>query len=151
MVTMARAAILDQEHARVGRWMHQEGSGHWSDGATCIGLERDGALVAGVMFDFYNGSMIVANIVIRGPVTREWLWFICHYPFVQLHCQVVIGLVAEENIASHRFVQKFGFRHGLTIHDADPSGSLTLYTLRKEDCRFLRRSYYGQARSSACA
>ena len=143
--------ILDQDHARVGAWMQAQGAGYWRDGATCIGLEREGAIVAGAMFDYYNGASIFAHIAIAGRITKEWLWFICHYPFEQLRCNVVIGLVSQSNDAAQQFDEHFGFRPALTIPRADPSGDLIIYTLRKEDCRFLRRVPHGQAVTTACA
>ena len=140
MLTVTRAAqIIDHDHARIGAWMQAQGAGYWRDGATCIGLERDGRIVAAAMFDYYNGASIFAHIAIRGRISKEWLYRICHYPFVQLGCQVVIGLVAEENLAAQQFDEHFGFTKAVTIPGADPSGSTYLYTLRKEQCRFLRR------------
>ena len=143
VLSQSQTAIIDQDPARVGAWMHAHGAGHWREGTTCIGLEREGELVAAVMFDYYNGASIFSNIAIAGSITRTWLHRICHYPFIQLGCQVVIALVSEENVASQRFVEHFGFVRGLTIPGADPSGAMLIYTLRKTDCRFIRRPYDG--------
>jgi len=139
MMTATSTRIVDQEHQRVGEWMHAQGAAAWRPEATCIGCERDGQLVAAAMFDYCNGASIFAHIAVTGRFTREWLWFICYYPFVQLGCQVVIGLVNETNHAAQRFDEHFGFRLQCAIPQADPDGALLIYTLRKEDCRFLTR------------
>lgn len=138
MITASRTAIIDQDSPRVGTWMHQQGSGFYRDGAACIGLERDGQLVAGAMFDYCNGASIFAHIAVTGQITREWLWFICYYPFVQLGCHVVIGLVPSSNEKARRFDEHFGFKLQTAIPGGDPDGSLLIYTLRKEECRFLK-------------
>lgn len=131
--------IVDTEHERVGKWMHEQGAASWREGATCIGCERNGQLVAGAMFDYCNGASIFAHIAVTGRFTREWLWFICYYPFVQLGCQVVIGLVPSTNLKARRFDEHFGFVLQAPIPQGDPDGDLLIYTLRKEDCRFLTR------------
>ena len=138
-----QTAIIDADPARVGAWMQARGAGGWRDGATCIGLERKGELVAAAMFDFYNGASIFINFAIAGRISKEWLYRTCHYAFIQLGCQVAIGMVSENNLASQRFGEHFGFVRGLTIPGADPSGALLIYTLTKDNCRFIRRPYDG--------
>lgn len=127
---------------RVGSWMQEQGAIASRDRATCIGLERNGELVAGTLYDYYNGASVVASIAIAGPITRRWLWAIFHYPFVHLGVHVILGLVAEGNAKSRHLCDRFGFTLASTIPNADPSGALHLYTLAKADCRFLKRSYY---------
>jgi hypothetical protein len=139
MMTTSRVRIVDQEHERVGAWMATQGAAAWREGAVCIGCERDGELVAAAMFDFCNGASIFAHIAVTGRFNREWLWFICYYPFVQLGCQTVIGLVSSANAKARRFDEHFGFQLQCTLPGADLDGDLLIYTLRKEHCRFLNR------------
>jgi hypothetical protein len=141
MMTATTTAIIDQDHARVGAWMQTQGAGYYRDGATCVGCERDGSLVAGAMFDYCNGASIFAHVAVTGPITRDWLWYICYYPFVQCGCEVVIGLVPSVNTKSRQFVEHFGFTIQTAIPGADPDGALLIYTLRKHDCRFLTRRH----------
>ena len=127
---------------RVGSWMQEQGAIASRDRATCIGLERDGELVAGTLYDYYNGASIMASIAIAGPITRRWLWAIFHYPFVHLGCNVILGLVAEGNVKSRHLCERLGFSLVTQIPQADPSGAMLLYTMQKDACRFLKRSYY---------
>lgn len=135
--------IIDTDPERVGTWMEIQGAAPYRHGVACIGLERDGALVAGAMYDGYNGTSIFAHIAITGRITSEWLWFICYYPFVQLGCNVIIGLVDEANLEARRFDEHFGFIEQIRIPHAAPGGALLIYTLTKADCRFLRRLHRG--------
>lgn len=129
--------IVDREHERVGRWVEDHGGGYWRPGATCVGLERHGELVAGVMYESFNGASIHTSIAIGGPLNREYLWFICYYPFVQLGARLLIATVAADNFASRKFVEHFGFERHTSIPDAHPSGALIVYTLSKNKCRWL--------------
>lgn len=127
---------------RIGSWMQEQGAVVYRDRATGIGLERNGVLVAGTLYDYYNGASVVANIAIAGPITRRWLWAIFHYPFVHLGVQVLIGFVAEGNAQSRHLCDRMGFTQAVALPHADPSGALILYTMERDACRFLKRSYY---------
>ncbi len=135
--------IIDTDHTRVGRWMEEKGSWQHREGSTCIGLARKGELVAGTMYSNLNGSSIFASIVIAGPITRKWLWYIYAYPFIQCQAKVILGLIASDNIKSIMLVERMGFTSVVDIPHADPSGLLCLYSMHREDCRFIRSPYHG--------
>ena len=134
---------MDSDHARVGKWMQEKHAGYYRDGSTCIGLERNGELVAGTMYDQFNGSSIVASIAISGPITRKWLWWIFAYPFIQLKANVILGLISGANERSLKFAEKLGFTMVAGIPDADPSGVLMICAMNRADCRFIRSPYHG--------
>lgn len=139
------ATIIDHDPARVGAWMQARGAGFYRPGTTCIGLERDGVLVAATMYDFFNGASVYANIAIAGPINRAWLRFIFYYPFVQLNAKVIIGLVAQDNLKSQTLVEHFGFRLLASIPDGDPSGDMLLYTMSQSQCKWIRSPRHGKA------
>lgn len=131
--------IVDREPERVGRWVEAHGGGTWGQNSTCIGLERRGELVAGVMYDSFNGASVFTAIAGVGKhwLTREYLWFIFYYPFVQLKANVLVAVVAPDNSASQRFCEHLGFEHGQSIPDGHPAGDLLIYTMHKSKCRWL--------------
>ena len=147
--------IIDNEHERVGLWIQEHGGGFFREGTKCIGLEKDGQLVAGVMYDFYNGASVYAHIAAVGKhwLDREYLWFLFYYAFEQLKVNVILGLVASNNLQARRFDEHLGFKLLVEIPDADPDGSTLLYTMRKQDCRWLniRRKTHEQTKSSQYA
>jgi hypothetical protein len=116
LVSSPTYEILDKDHASVGRWMHAKHAGFYREGSTCIGLMRHGELVAGAMYDQFNGCSIVASIAIEGPITRQWLWYIYAYPFLQLQANVIIGLISSANLKSIKLAEKMGFT--LSLHHA---------------------------------
>ena len=132
--------ILDRDHEKVGKWIESQGGGFWRDGARCIGLEENGELVAGVMYDWCNGASVYAHIAAK-KLTRHFLWFASYYPFCQLKVNVIIGLVAEENERSKALMDRLGFVLHTNIPDADPSGDLLIYLMDKKHCKWLRNNH----------
>ena len=133
------AKIIVNQDERVGNWIQDNGGGFYRVGGKCIGLEKNGELVAGVMYDYFNGSSVYTHIAsVSKSMNREFLWFIFHYPFNQMKAKVLIGLVADDNQDSIRLCERFGFTLNTTIKDAHPSGGLRIYTLRRENCKWLR-------------
>ena len=138
--------IVDQPE-RVGnfvsRIMKNDG---WSS-YQAIGLEEDGELIAGVLFDNYNGASIcmhVAALPGKRWMTKEYLWYCFHYPFNELKVKRITGLVAESNLEARRFDEHIGFELETRLKDACPDGDMLVYVLWKDNCRFLRKSH-GQA------
>ena len=117
----------------------------------------DGELLAGVLYEDYNGANLLTHIAATTSghwMTREYLWFIFYYPFVQLNCKRITSIVASSNQKSARFVEHLGFKLEATLKDAHPGGDLLVYVMHKIDCRWLnlkRNAPYGQERSSGSA
>lgn len=106
-----------------------------------IGWERDGRLVGGVVFNDYNGPnvcMHVASDRTRRWLTRRFLWTVFDYPFVQLNCTRVTGLVGEGNHDARRFDEHIGFTLETRLKDAHPTGDMLVYVMRRQDCRWLQ-------------
>lgn len=127
------------ENDRVGSWIEEHGGGQYRQGSQCIGLERDGELVAGALFDYHNGASVYCHIALadKRALGRDFLRAAFRYPFVQLDCSVLIGLVASDNPAAVRLDEHLGFTLEHTIKDAHPSGDLYIYTMRRNECRWL--------------
>lgn len=115
-----------------------------------IGLEREGRIVAGVIYEGWNGRSVVCHIAIEGLMTPAYLAAIFHYPFLHLGADKIIAPVAEGNRESIRLVEKLGFRKEAQLLDAHPDGSLLLYTMSAKDCRFIG-ARYGQRLAFAAA
>lgn len=124
----------------VGRWIAKKTFGTW-EGQPTIGLESGGNIVAGVLYDSWNGRSIMCHIAIEEIMTPAYLGAIFHYPFLHLGCDKIIGSVAESNADIIRFVKKLGFQEEARILDAHPDGSLLLYTMKREQCRFIGDRY----------
>lgn len=132
--------IIANEPQRVGPWIEAHGGGFYRDGSQCIGLERDGELIAGVLYDYWNGASIYMHVAANGAhwLDREYLRVCFDYPFRQLGAKVVIGLVPESNKKARRFDEHLGFKLTATIPEGHPDGKLLIYTMRRDECRWLR-------------
>ena len=145
--------IIATEPSRVGAWVQAHGGGFYREGTQCIGLEKDGTLIAGVMYDYYNGASVYMHVAaaVKHWLDREYLRVCFDYPFRQLGCKAVIGLVGEKNHKARRFDEHLGFKLTAAIPEGHPDGSLLIYAMRKSDCRWLKESKSGQAKSTASA
>jgi hypothetical protein len=131
------------------KWNPGRGSiiGLWDD-VRCVPL-------AAVLYDSYNGASIVGHLVGVGKkwMNREFLWFSFYYPFEQLGVKKIIGPVPSDNLIAQRLDEHLGFRLEATLKDAAPKGDLLIYTMTKDQCKWLslRDLQSEQTRSTAAA
>lgn len=107
-------------------------------------------MIAGVVYEDWNGASFVVHIVVEGLMTPKYLRAIFHYPFVYCGASKLIATVAESNEESVRFVTKLGFREEARLHDAHPDGSIRLFTMTPDQCRFIGENH-GKRQPSAAA
>lgn len=109
--------------------------------AVAIGLEEDGEIIASVVFDMYTGPSIcmhVAAVPGKRWMTRDYLWRCFAYPFLQLKCNRITGLVREDNLVAQKFDEHLGFkREGLIRQGATDGTNMILYGMLRDECRFL--------------
>lgn len=131
--------VITHQDKLVGPWVCSRAGGTYTEGAT-LGLEKDGALIAGVIVDGWNGASARMHVAGEGNwLNREFLFACFDYVFRQLDLNVVIGTVASDNAKALRFDKHLGFREVTRIPKGHPKGDLVILTMRKEDCRFLRK------------
>ncbi len=129
----------------VCQWVTERTGGTYFEGSgQGIGLLRGDVLVAGVLFDAFNGrsvQMHVASDGTRAWMTRAYLAVCFDYPFNQLRVKKIVGLVDSENADAIRFDTALGFAHEATLTDAGRNGDLLLLTMTRDQCRFLEPRY----------
>lgn len=135
---MSTRLIIDDE--RVFRFLNQQGV----DLARAadqqgIGLERDGELVGGVLYEGFNGQNIWMHCAGVGRwINRSLLKASFAYPFVQLNVRNVWGFVEASNAKARRLNEHLGFKqHAMLDGAAKDGGSVIIYRMTKEECRFL--------------
>lgn len=128
-----------QDDLRVGHWVCERTEGEYAGGVG-IGLEENGELIAGVLFDNYNGRSISMHVAATGKrwMNKAYLFACFHYPFVHLKVKKIIGLVDSMNTDARRFDEHLGFVKEATICDAGKMNDLIIYSMTPEQCRFLR-------------
>lgn len=132
-----RRIVIGQE---VVEWVAKRAELSSCGDAVGFGMEQDGQLIGGVMFNEYNGVNMNAHIASDGSkrwLTRELLWMVSDYAFNQAKVKRLTGLVGEGNKEAQLFDEHLGFRLETTLADAHPTGDLLVYVMRREDCRWL--------------
>lgn len=106
-----------------------------------LGLERDGELVAGVLYEGYNGQnvwMHVAAVPGGRWLNRDYLYYCFHYPFNELGVKRISGYVNASNTAARRLDEHLGFKPEAMLTGAAPDGGdVILYAMWRKDCRYV--------------
>lgn len=126
----------------VGRWVAAKNNQmYFEANSQAVGWEKDGEIVAGVIYDGWNKRSIVCHIAVTGTLTATFLAKVFDYPFRQLQVNKMIATVASKNFKSIRLVTHMGFKEEAKIKDAHPLGDIVIFTMTKEDCKFLGEKY----------
>ena len=110
-------------------------------GMTAIGLERDGELIAGVVYEGinpHNAWMHVAAKPGARWLTRAYLTACFAYPFVQCGVKRVRGYVSATNLQARRFDEHLGFKPEAVLEGAAADGGdVVIYVMPRKDCRYV--------------
>lgn len=106
-----------------------------------LGLEKDGELVAGVLYEGFNAHNVWMHVGTHKPgrwLTREYLRVCFEYPFVQVGVRRIGAWVEDANVASRQFIGRLGFEREATVRGAArDGGDVGLYVMWRDNCRFI--------------
>lgn len=138
-----------QDSELVGKWVTEKAGGKYTQGATGIGIIKDGKLAVGIMYDGFTGrggSIIMSSRCDNPKATSKWFyWAIFDYPFNQLGVKRCNVLVHENNEKALKLNKKLGFVGDTVIKDYFPDGDAVLLAMYKKDCRWLKESQNDKA------
>ncbi len=132
--------IVTGQNERVGRWVCERTGGTYSGAdSVAIGLEEGGELIAGVLYDHYNGKSMAMHVAGVGSkwMTRQFLWYAFNYAFNECGVAKVLGLVSSANERAVMFDTHLGFIQEARISDACKDGDLLILTMTKDSCKWL--------------
>lgn len=137
------ATRLISNPARVFAFLSQHIPMQMVAGMKGIGLERDGELIAGAMYEGYNGHNVwvhLAGAPGKKWMNREFLRYGFHYPFVEMGVKRLSGYVNASNTEAVRLNKHFGYTEEARLKGAAPDGGdVILFVMWREDCRFLEK------------
>jgi len=112
----------------------------------CIARFKGDRLLGGVIYQGYTGASIEMHVAGFDPhwLSRNMLWAVFSYPFIQLGCLKVIGRVNVSDSRALEFDLKLGFIVEARISDVYPDGDLFILTVRRDDCHWLRLAPRGR-------
>lgn len=127
---------------RVAAFMRQYLPGlKLAEGMTAIGLVRWGRLVAGVLYEGFNGRNIWMHVAAEPGgrwMVRDYLRACFAYPFKVCGVDRITGYVDASNGPARRFDERLGFREEARLAGAAADGGdVILYVMRRHECRFL--------------
>ena len=135
---------ITTDSALVGKWVAEKTGGRYTDGATGIGIIKDGKLAVGVMYESFTGeggSILMHSRCDNPKATTRWFyWAIFDYPFNQLGAKRCNVIVHEGNTHAIKLNKKLGFVGDTVIKDYFPTGNAVLLAMYKEDCKWLKES-----------
>lgn len=105
-----------------------------------IGWLSGGEIVAGVVFNDFNGPNVCGHIAaVPGCrwLTRKFLAVMFDYPFRQLGVRRITAMVGEGNADSRRWLEHVGFSCEARLAGAHPTGDLLIYRILREECKWL--------------
>lgn len=106
-----------------------------------IGLRRDGVLVAGAIYEGFNGRNMwvhLAGLPGRAWLNRDFLRAGFHYPFITCGVERLSGYVNASNTQARRFDEHVGFQEEARLKGAAPDGGdVILYVMWRKDCRYV--------------
>lgn len=133
----------------IGRWVAGQIQGTYHAGDTAIGLVRDGEIIAGIIYENWNGRSIVAHMAITGRMTAAFVGVIFDYAFNVCKAEKAIVPCGSDNAKIIKLVTNMGFREEARIKDGEPNGDIVLYTLKRSECRFLGENFGKKYTSNA--
>lgn len=133
--------------ARVGEFVARKFDCSEFHSYSGIGLESDGELLVGVVYEKYTGpdiTMHVAAVDGRRWLTRELLREAFYYPFIQLECERISAEVSTGNLHTLAFNLHLGFEVEGTRKHAYLDGDAIQLVLWAAKCRFINQQGEGK-------
>lgn len=138
---MAGRLIYGQEERLLPWACRQIGIKAFRRDAYCIGFDRDGELVAVVVFDNFTDGDCCMHVASDGSghwLNRGFLAAVFAYPFIQLKNRRVTSLISDQNANSMRFCEHLGFkREGLCRQAMNGFDMHVMGLLKSEAGRYL--------------
>jgi hypothetical protein len=132
--------VFDNE--RVGNWVTEKAGGKFYPGNIGFGIEVDGILKAGIMYDSYTGigGSISSHFRCDDPciITRKFYWMAFDYAFNIAQVNRITNLVNEHNIHSRAITSRLGFTEECTLEKYFPDGNAIIYRMFRQECRWLK-------------
>ena len=133
--------MIVTDHERIGRWVIEKAGGVWCDSNKAIGIEKDGALKAGIMYDAYTGvgGSISAYFRCDDPkvITRYFYRIAFDYPFNVAKVNRLTNIVNSVNTHSRDITERIGFTKETQIEGYFPDGDAIVYRMWRHECRWI--------------
>jgi RimJ/RimL family protein N-acetyltransferase len=136
------AQLVFDQSARVGEWVAERigQTGSWGD-FYAMGIEKDGQIIAGVVFHNYNGANAVCHVAVDKP-TKLLVPFLHHladYAFNHCKLKRLTGMVPTDKPGVIAFDKHLGFEEEFVMKDGAPGADIMVLVMWPDKCRWLRK------------
>lgn len=133
--------IITEPVELISRYVSRKTSFDLATSCAAVGLVNDDdELLAGAVFTGYRHPNIFMSIACE-KMTPSFVAAFIHYPFVQLKCTRLSGLVNSKNTASRKFSEHLGAKLEGVMRQAAVDDDICIYGLLEKDARrWLKRS-----------
>lgn len=137
-----RGRVLFGADETVAAWVARSIPGYTvGPGARALGVVQGGDLIAGAIYERYNGVHMEVAITARTGApwaTRQTLKHLFGYPFVQMQCEAITALVPMTNLESLNLATKLGFEMEALVKFAAPDGSpMVVLKMFRDQCKWI--------------
>lgn len=137
---MSRRILINEPGA--GEWIMAQVGGRFSPERDHAISNHDGSeILGGFVLASYLGASIAVHMGGKAPgwCSRDLLWMVFHYAFVQAGVHKVLAPVPSDNHTALSQDLRAGFTVEATIEDAlSPGVHLVVLSMTRERCRWLR-------------
>jgi len=135
--------VIVYGNERLREWASFQLFGHadgFDEKAKAIGVEKNGSIIASVVYTDYHPHMIEMHIasIDKTWATRHTLRTFFSYPFIQLKLERVQAILAASNEGAISMAKRLGFTFEGNHPKAFRGGvDAVSYGMLKSDCRWL--------------
>lgn len=141
--------LATQEHFDdVRRYVQTETGVHTPLGPVQVmgWVDDDGEVIGGWMFERYTGVTGSVHAHWAGPTDKNWLTrgmlsLVAIYLFDQLKVSVIYAEVRGSDSYVRKLDERLGFVQQATLPAYFPDDELVIYSMTKQQCRFLPKEY----------
>ena len=128
----------------VGEWVAKQIEPHYSIDkfwpCTAMGFEKDGELIAGVMYHNYRKTDIElsAAAINERWLSRKNLQEIFNYPYNQLGCIRTTAVTGRKNRRARKLLEGLGYRlEGVCRLGWEGKQDAFIYGMTKDECKWI--------------
>lgn len=139
--------IITQPKEAIGAFVAERiGSfGNWGP-FTAIAKSDDSGIVVGVVYNLFIGNAEMYQDCCMHVGSRpgakwarpDFLYAAFAYPFLEMGCERVTGLVGKKNRMARRFFEKLGFEYEACLKRQRPGDDTIVYRMFKENCKWIK-------------
>lgn len=124
-----------------GQWVMKRAEGYFRDGVDyAFTSHRDDQILGGFALVGYTGGSLTVHMAGDDPhwCSRELLWLVFHYAFVQLRVRKLLAPVRSDNWKAIELNLRAGWQVEAVLRDVFPDAHMLVLSMTKAGCPWLK-------------